>query len=334
VSLIPFRRRAPSTKIALGEPLRATPRWTTEAPGIAAVLWWIDGASGSAFLSDGFPAAWAHLELRRFDLATGIELGHIRTGSKVRCFAFLPGGDELIAATDTRLLRLEATSLAERQRWETRIPRFSDYLVVVNGGGGVAVANFVRPTVAIVDLGSGSVRRRSVMPRMHLLPLGERLLAVGANEPGGILTVDPRSAGASRLADAPPAIDVAVDPDGTAVWSTVGVRDRISSKAYGPGQPTAELRRQALDSPAAVETFVLPARVRRLRLGRAALWLAHHDVLVSLELPIGSGPARVWRPPPDDEIATFDPDTRTVIVKRRAAFGNPFLVSTALEIGP
>src|SRR4051794_20877391 len=165
MSRIPFHG-PPSWFIRRGEPLVSRQRWSRPLAGFAAHAPFIHRPSGSVFVADGWGVTFASLSFRRYDLATGEELARVRTGTSVRCVAWLPGGEELIAATDSRLLRLGTTDLAERQRWERRIPRYLDSMALVDDGSRVVAANWTRPSVGIVDLATGSVRLRRGLPTM------------------------------------------------------------------------------------------------------------------------------------------------------------------------
>lgn len=299
-----------------GAPLQGVVRWSTTIPGFAAHAGRIHAPSNSLLVADGWGVSFAGLRFRRLDLATGAEIASIRTGTQIRCFAVLPGDLELIGATDSKLYRLGLAQLDERQRWDRRIPRYSDSIVVRDGFA--LVANWSGTRVAIVDLAGGGVRRRDAphMPFVIDAPSGPVL--VGGSRDGGWASLNLHTATVQPIRSAPPAIDAAVSRDGTELWSTVGVRGTYTIHGSGatvaPADPSRRLRREWLDDREPAAEFALPVPVSSLVIGTSALWLASERSLVALPLPITSAPARVWTVSRDQSIAWFDPDAGMAIV--------------------
>jgi len=330
VTLVPFPS-PPTTPIGTGEPLGSTQRWSRPLAGFAAHAWFIHRPSASVFVADGWGVTVASSSFRRYDLATGEELARVRTGTAVRCVAWLLGGEELIAATDSRLLRLGTVDLVERRRWERRIPRYLDSMALVDDGSRVVAANWTRPSFGIIDLGTGSVLLRRGLPTMLVVDARPEPLLVGGSSTGGLASIDPGTGRIRRLADTPAAIDAALEPGGAALWLTVGRRAIETPNSSGPGEPSRSLRRWPLDRSAEPAGYLLPAGVRAVRLGARELWLSAKDVLVAIPLPVGETDARLWKPPRNHEIAAFDPDERVAIAVHRDV-RNRTAMATAFEL--
>ncbi|HLO34486.1 MAG TPA: hypothetical protein VK194_00320 [Candidatus Deferrimicrobium sp.] len=320
---------APPVAISTGPPLRGSQRWTTPIRGYAAHAGRIHVPSGSLLLSDGWGVSVASLRFRRHALSTGEELASIRTGTAARCFAVLPDDTELIAATDSKLFRLGIARLDERERWERRVPRYSNSIAV--RGSCAVVANWKDPRVSIIDLATGRVRRRDAPEMMLVVDGPADPLLVSGTRGGGTATIDPASGRLSAIRETPPAIDAVMDPDALSLWSTVGVRGTWSRTSVVPGSPTQTLRRDWLDDREPARQFVLPVGVGRIAIGRSEMWLASKTDLVALPMPVGVGPARVWHSPADHKIEWFDPDERVAIVVKRIVRENAAM-ATAFDL--
>jgi hypothetical protein len=96
--------------------------------------------------------------LRRLSVESGEELATARLGNQARALATL--GSSLIAATDSKLFRLDPQSLDLEARWKTQVPRFTDTIIAV--GEILALANWRAPAIALVNLEPWSVRRRKI----------------------------------------------------------------------------------------------------------------------------------------------------------------------------
>ena len=89
--------------VARGADLPGSTLWTSIIPGSMAHHVVLSPQVGSVYVSDGWGVFYAALKFHRYDLTTGRELAAVRTGTSVRCLAFLEGGSDLIAATDKKL---------------------------------------------------------------------------------------------------------------------------------------------------------------------------------------------------------------------------------------
>jgi hypothetical protein len=138
--------------------------WMQEVHGLGGHHPLFDPAGAALYFSDGWgnrpvPA----LRFRRLDVTTGAETAKWPCGSAVRCLVALDGGDMLVA-TDQRLVRLAALTLTERARWNRSV-RHATTMAVQRG---VAVAgNPVMPTIGLVDLVTGAVRRKRLDPSLR-----------------------------------------------------------------------------------------------------------------------------------------------------------------------
>jgi len=298
--------------------MTATERWTALVPGRSSHLASIHWPGSCLYVSDGWGVAYAAIRFRRLDLLTGIENASFRSGTAVRCFALLGGGDELLAATDSRLFRLAAVSLEERQRWATRIPRYSNTMAI--RGDLVVVANWRDAKVGIVDLATGRVRRRAAPEMTNVVDGPEDPLLVGGHD-GGVVSIDPISGGSRRILDTPPALDAALSRDRRTLWLTAGVRAIVTSSSVRPGAPTRELRGYAIDGDGSPTRYHLPSAVRAVVAGASRLWLVGDGEVLSAPLPMGL-PARVWKAPKGHDVLAVDPDAGLIITTRRDSPGN------------
>jgi hypothetical protein len=310
------------TAIRLDGDFAATELWTSLARG-QGHLAVIHSAVGSLYVSDGWGVSYASLRFRRLDVLTGQETASFRSGTAVRCFALSRDRNELIAATDSKLFRLDALALVERQRWDTRIPRYSNTMAI--RGDLVVVANWRDPKVGIIDLATGRVRRRAAPEMTTVLDGPEDPLLVGGQD-GGVVSIDPVSGNARLVLDTPAALDAALSQDRRTLWLTVGVRAVVSSSfrrggalstvSVRAGSPTRELRRYTLDGAEPPSRYQLPLAVRGVVAGGTKLWLVGEHELLSVPLPVGLHPARVWRPPNGQDILAVDPDASLVVTTR------------------
>jgi hypothetical protein len=316
--------QAEEIAIRLGGTFAVAERWTVPARGRMSQLGAFDPGCGALYVSDGWGIAYAAIRFRRLDAITGQETAAFRSGTAVRCFALGPGRDELIAATDSKLFRLDATTLEERQRWDTRIPRYSNTLAI--RGDQVVVANWRDPKVGVVDLATGRVRRRAA-PAMTIVldGPGDPLLVGGLD--GGVDAIDPVTGGVRRVVDTPAALDAALSPDRRTLWLTIGVRAHLTSRSVRRGAPTRILHGYGLDDSGGPGRFRVPLPVRRVAAGETRLWLAGEQEILSVPLPVGLHPARIWKLPNGHEILALDPDTGLVVTTMDDAKARSALLS-------
>jgi hypothetical protein len=309
-----------TTDIARGSDLTGAPLWTRTVPGHAAHVIVPDPETGSVYVSDGWGVEYAAIRFHRFDGQMGGEAASIRTGTSVRCFRLLKRTGDLLAATDNKLLRLDAMSLVEGQRWDARIPRYTNTMAV--RGRHAVLADWLNPKVGLVDLTTGRVRRRQA-PAMTLVldGPGDPLLIGGKS--GGVVRIDASTGDEQSILDTPPALDAALSDDGGVLWLLDGVRAVVTT---GPttattklGHPSRTLRRYRLDASEAPASFTLPFGVRAVVPGRTQLWIhdgqrntsdTQHVAVVAF--PVDENEARVWTASSGHSIAAVDPDSRLV----------------------
>jgi hypothetical protein len=286
------------------------PVWTREVHGVGGQNPLFDPAGAALYVSDGWGNRPAPaLRFRRLDLATGSETAKWPCGSTVRCLVQLDGGD-LLVATDQRLARLASRTLAERARWNRSV-RHATTMAVREG---VAVAgNPVLPTINLVDLGTGAVRRKRHGPVVAILGRadGDPVLVGGST--GGLSTIDPATGAIRRLAPAPAAMAAALDDVGQGVWLVAGIRMTISERPGGvslrPGDAVTRVEWHPLGE-GAPRALDVPLPVRTIAAGRGSIWLTPAPIPgASQYLVIGDagGRWRIWRPPGQEKIEAVAP---------------------------
>jgi hypothetical protein len=298
--------------VALGGDLEAASLWDVGAHGRSGQRAWIRAHVSSVYLSDGWGVSPASLRFRRLDAITGEEIASFRSGTAVRALAFRESTADLLVATDSKLFELDSLSLAESRRWDSRIPRYADSMAV--RGDHVVVANWLTPSIGIIDLVSARVRRKASAGMTRILDGAGSPLLVGGLD-GGVLSIEPTSGLTHRMIETPAALDAGLSPDGRTLWLAVGVRAIVASTGARGGDPTRELRRYALDGSETPATYRVPAPIQRVAVGTTSLWLVGERLLV-LPLPIGTGPARTWAPPDGQTMVDVEPDAGLVVTQR------------------
>ncbi len=294
--------------------------WTQEVHGVGGHNPLFDPAGAALYVSDGWgnrpvPA----LRFRRLDLASGAETAKWPCGSSVRCLVLLEGGD-LLVATDQRLVRLDALTLAERARWNRSV-RHATTMAVQDG---VAVAgNPVMPTIGLVDLVTGGVRRKRHEPVVAILGRrdGDPVLVGGSS--GGLAAIDPATGTIRKLRSIPPAMAAALAEDRQGVWLVAGIRMNVSERPGGvslrPGDAVTRVEWHPLGDgqPRAVE---VPLPVRTIAVGPDSIWLTPAPISGSPQyLVIGEtgGGWRIWRPPDREAIEAVAPALGLVVTTAR-----------------
>lgn len=106
-------------------------------------------------VSDGWGVAFSALRLREFDLNDGRELATARLGNAPRALALDADGSWL-AATDTKLFRLDRSDLRLMNKWTSRVPKYSDNLIA--GAGFVHTVNHASAGLHAINLTTGAVK--------------------------------------------------------------------------------------------------------------------------------------------------------------------------------
>jgi len=237
----------------------------------------------------------------------------------VRCIVTLDDGD-LLVATDQRLARLDPVTLAERARWNRSV-RHATTMAVREGV--VVAGNPVLPTITLVDLTSGGVRRKRHGPVVAILGRrdGDPVL-VGASS-GGLVAIEPDTAKARTLAPAPPAMAAALAEDGQGVWLVAGigvhVTEREGRASVRPGEAVTRVEWHKLGD-GTPRTVDVPLPVRTIAVSPGSLWLTPGPVSGSAQYVVigsASGPWRVWRAPDRELVEAVAPALGLVVTTAR-----------------
>ena len=290
--------------------IRGTHVWSREIHGVGGHNPLFDPRGRAVYVSDGWgnrpvPA----LRFRRLDIETGAETARWPCGSSVRCLVALDGGD-LLVATDQRLGQLDPLTLVERARW-SRSVRHATTMAVHRG---VAVAgNPLLPTIALVDLETGTVRRKRSGPVLAILGRASADPVVVDGSSGGIATIDPTSGEIRRLRPAAPAMAAAIDTDQQGVWLIAGVRVHVTHHDGGasmrPGDAVTRITWHPLGDGVSSDLDV-PLAVRTVAVGGRSVWLTPGVVAGSRPyVLIGDGTAdwQVWRAPERESVEAVAP---------------------------
>jgi hypothetical protein len=299
--------------------------WTIEVHGAAGQNPFFDDSGASLYATDGWGKAPAPtLRFRRFDSATGQEEARWPCGSTVRCAAPIGDGD-LLVATDQRLARLDGRTLVERRRWDRSVKHANTIAVA----GSIAVtANWRQPTITIVDLETGAVRRKrhAAMTSVVARPGADPLLVGGAT--GGIATIDPLTGTIHPLRPAPPALDAALSADQRALWLTTGIRVVVTERPDGaslrPGDATRWLESHPLGGgePTVIE---VPLPVRTVATAGDSLWLTPGPIQGADQFVLVRSTDRddwhLWRPPSGQVVAAVSPRAGLALTSQRTSDG-------------
>ncbi|MET7140272.1 hypothetical protein M3S04_04845 [Xanthomonas sp. PPL139] len=219
---------------ASADPEAATILWRTTVPGVAAHRLWLDERTGQVLVADGWGVSFGALRVRALSMATGDEVASVALGNQARAFAS-DGEGSVLAATETKLFRLEAGTLSVAEKWTSRIPRYVDRLLPLHGH--VHAANARSAQLSAINLADGSVRRRALAEelQLHATPDG-KILVVAAEgslwlaEPG--LPRPPK-----RIARTPPICQSAMDGQGR-LWLSLGPGRIVDGNRVSWAAPT------------------------------------------------------------------------------------------------
>lgn len=159
---------------------RALSRWSVPVGPDGSGCVQFDPRSGSVYLADGWSVPPRSRSLRRLDAITGDELALARTRSRPVTAMLLHAGD-LIVGTPGRLLSLNPLTLDVLATLELG----ADVIPSSLGRDGdlVAVAVAYRPTLYVVDLTSGAVRRRRGRSGQTVQQFGAEMRVYNAQVP-------------------------------------------------------------------------------------------------------------------------------------------------------
>ena len=298
---------------AAAPPLRAVDRpgesllWSVQIPGSGFQKAFPGRDADVVHISDGSGVLFPHLAFRTYALADGRQTGTVKTGTPIRAIARFADGD-LLAASDSRLHRLSPVTLIERGRWETRIPRYTDTMVVRDDH--VAVANWIGPGVGFVDLADGKVRRRTVGDQPRLIQADDDQYVMSAAT-GEVWSIDPVGARITPAFTAFRAI---------AVVAAFGILWVLEGRPDKP-KPSKRLLRFDLATGQDVGGAELAVAVEQLAAGRLGVWGVSDEQVVWIAGPDGQRAGRVWRAEPGESWIAVDPDRGVAFAVHGSKFG-------------
>ena len=299
--------------------LSATLLWEREVHGTAGQYPMFDAVGTGLYYSDGWGRRPApSLRFRRLSALTGIETARWPCGSAVRCFVRL--GDDLLVATDQRLVRLDAETLAERARWDGSV-RHATTLAIHEGV--VVAGNPVTPTITFVNLDGGRVRRKRGGPVVSIL--GRRAgPPIVANVAGGLAIADTDTGTIRPLHQTPPSMAAALAEDERGCWLIRGTRVRTTEHDGGvsirPGDPGTTVEWYPLGE-GAVRSLPVPAPVRTIDVAGDTLWLTPAAIpgseqYVVIEAATGDV-WQIWHPPEQAHVEAVAPSLDLVLTTTR-----------------
>ena len=317
------RESAAEDRVTLGPPLQPDEIWSHELPGwstAALVATMFDARSRSLYISDGAGLLYPHIRFRRVDLDTGEELAKARLGNNANCLAWVestetnPGRTtadrRLLAVTDRKFFLLDPLTLHEERRLDERMPGYTHSIGVWDGFA--VSANWLKPTVSVVNLATGSVRRRASGEMTQVITGASQPLLIGGAL-GGIRTIDPRTATPRDVGPAPPAISATVDRTEPALWLLAGRLAKVTSTSVIQTDGSDRLVRIALDGSGPTTQWRLPRKALRVIAGRNSLWLMgthgrSGSYVLSIALPMAAGRGRVWEVDGGAGVLDVEPD--------------------------
>ena len=214
-------------------------RWTAEIPGNAAHNAAFDPDEDVLYVGDGWGGvADASLRLHRLRLGDGHETASRRLRhQQARCIAF-HDRSRLLVATDSRLFKLDRSSLEVLREWDRDLPRFSNRLLA--RGALLLMANWAAPSVHVFDLDRGRRRRRLVGPQIRMAETSGGIL-VGSGVQGWLAFLDPLTMKMARRFQTPRFTELAGSRKTGMAWLVVGRRPLLPTGGVEESYPTSEL---------------------------------------------------------------------------------------------
>ena len=204
---------------------------------------------------------------------------------------------------------------------------------------GVAVTGHpLMPTIGLLDLETGAVRRKRLGPVVAILgPLHGGPVVVGGS-PGGLVAIDPATGTIRRRRSVPAAMAAALAEDRTGVWLIAGIRTNVVEHDGGvslrPGDAVTRVEWHPLGDgePRAVD---VPLPVRTIAVGPDSIWLTPAPISGTPQyLVIGeaNGRWRMWRPPHGQALEAVAPTLGLAVTTARRQ-GTEWTVFTCHRIG-
>lgn len=195
-------------------PLPLEQRWTVSIPGWQVHAFDGDAATQSLLVGDAGGVAYGALRLHRLDAVTGTETASIRMRHQP-VNGLLIDGSRLLAATNSRLFEIALPGLKVTHVWDRGLVRYANQLQ--SQGEHIVQANWLRPSVGVLNTATGVVRRVKAGPQPLLFKYHEQVRVVSALE-GGMATVD---IAAAKLVDRVRVPSVSAISAGRDIWAVV-----------------------------------------------------------------------------------------------------------------
>jgi hypothetical protein len=205
--------------------------WRTTVPGDSDNEVLCDVASESVFISDGWNVPYAALRLHRLEISSGKHVADVRTRSQ-GVVAMVKWQDRLLAATDSRLFEFRTGDLSIARQWDTGLVAFARQLVPV--GRLIAMANWLRPSIGILDRESAKTSRMKVGAQPLLFQFAGEVRVINGFD-GGMLTLDAESRQLMAAEVTPPVSAVTAGRD---IWAVIAGRPE-----GGQGRPPVWIKR-------------------------------------------------------------------------------------------
>lgn len=139
---------------------------------------------------------------------------------------------DLLVATDSRLFQIRVSDFGVVRQWDKGLVRYA--MQLIPAGDRLVAANWLAPSVGILNLDTGRTRRLTVGRQPLLFRVGDEVKVIAGFD-GGMSTLDLDRAQLTRSQKTVPLASVAV---GEHVWATLAGR-----REGGQGQPPVWTKR-------------------------------------------------------------------------------------------
>ena len=224
-----------------------------------------DPASGSLLVADGWGVAWPALRLHRLSLETGEEQVSVRTKGQA-VSGLCVDRNAVLVALHNRVQRLALPSLGLIAEWQERVPRYAQTILPLTDDA-LVLANWVRPTIGLLDIASGQVRLVRACSQPVVVAVGSSCLVFGGRD-GGWWHLDITAAKLTDKRECCPVSQTAVCGD--SVWCSVG--GALRDPGGGPKAVTRDSGSDVFELKSPSEKLSLAAPVDRLVADQNRLW--------------------------------------------------------------
>lgn len=177
-----------------------------------------DPITNSILVSDGWGTTYTSIRVRRVDLATGKEAASVRLGNSGRCACFLDDNTVLVA-TDSKLFALDRFTLKEKERWTSRVPRYTDFILPF--GRSVVIMNWRGPSMNHFHLDQPKCMRRQAGSCEGLFSRGTAALVCSGKE-GMVWSYSPSTGKLKELLSTPQFLRATYSADTDALAVALG----------------------------------------------------------------------------------------------------------------